>query len=81
MTSKVLFKKLVEKYSRLMEKEWGNVETPQTVMVSPNLEDVEKWLDNNCSNGYQSRWTNFGNTLYEYCQDILLEYNNILNNK
>lgn len=81
MTNKKLFKKLVEKYSQLMKKEWGNVETPQRIMISPNLEDVEKWLDNNCNNGYHSRWTNFGNSLYEYCQDIVEEYNNILCNK
>ena len=82
MTKKKLFNALVEKHSLLMEKEWGNnVETPKTMMHSPNLVEVEKWLDDNCSNGYQSRWTNFGSSLYLYCKDAVEEYNAILANK
>lgn len=44
-------------------------------------EDVEpivtNWLDENCSNGYTSRWTNFGNNIMRDADDFAQELTSI----
>lgn len=37
---------------------------PDTTDVDDILPMVEEYLDENCSNGHYSRWTSFGNDLY-----------------
>ena len=45
--------------------DWGNYVFPEGMST---LLEVEEWLDENCSNGYFSRWTSFGNSVYAECR-------------
>jgi len=45
--------------------DWGNNIFPEGMS---SLHEVGQWLDDNCSNGYFSEWTHFGDSVYAECR-------------
>ena len=45
--------------------DWGNYIFPEGCST---LQEVEEWLDENCSNGHFSEWTSFGTSIYWECR-------------
>ena len=48
-------------------------ETVDEILNGRFINSVEAYLDVNCSNGYFSRWTNFGDNLYNSALDFIEE--------
>ena len=65
---------ILDKYSRndgyTSIKDLYQNESVDEIVYGDFIDSVEAYLDNNCANGFQSRWTNFGYALFDAAVDF-----------
>ena len=71
---KINIEAILDKYSRndgyTSLKDLYQNESVDEIVYGDFIDSVEAYLDSNCTNGYQSRWTNFGYVLFDAAVDF-----------